>query len=212
MATAELGRRFSESTRGRVVALLRREPRTVDELASELDLTDNAIRSHLAALERDGLVRQEGVRRTPGAGKPALIYELHPAAHPLLSRAYSPVLDAVLEVIVDEVPERAEELMRLVGRRLAAELGVARAQGSPLERARIAADVLTSLGGDVVVTEEGGVHTIRSSGCPLSTTVSRRPEVCKAVETLVSEVTGESARECCQHGGNPKCCFVVGGS
>lgn len=211
MATAELGRRFSESTRGRVVSLLRRESRTVDELANELDLTDNAIRSHLAALERDGLVRQEGVRRTPGAGKPALLYELHPAAHPLLSRAYSPVLDAVLDVLVDEIPERADELMRLVGRRLAASLGVARHEGSLRERAQVAAGVLTALGGDVVVAEEDGVAVIRSSGCPLSTTVSRRPEVCRAIETLVSEVSGAPARECCQHGDRPRCCFRIGG-
>ena len=50
--------RFFASTRGQIVTLLRRALRTVDELAGELGLTDNAIRAHLAALERDGLVTQ----------------------------------------------------------------------------------------------------------------------------------------------------------
>ena len=40
--------RFFSSTRGRIVALLRRTSRTVDELAQALDLTDNAVRAHLA--------------------------------------------------------------------------------------------------------------------------------------------------------------------
>jgi predicted ArsR family transcriptional regulator len=47
--------RLLASTRGEIIALLRR---SVGEMAEELKLTDNAIRSHLAALERDGLVEQ----------------------------------------------------------------------------------------------------------------------------------------------------------
>lgn len=47
--------RFFESTRGRIIMLLRRASRTVEEVAQELDLTDNAVRAHLTTLERDGL-------------------------------------------------------------------------------------------------------------------------------------------------------------
>ena len=50
MDAIALGRRFLESTRGQVVLLLRRGARTVEELAQALGLTDNAVRSHLAAL------------------------------------------------------------------------------------------------------------------------------------------------------------------
>ena len=39
--------RFFASTRGQVVARLRRTPETVNELAAALGLTDNAVRSHL---------------------------------------------------------------------------------------------------------------------------------------------------------------------
>ena len=46
-----------------MVQLLRRASRTVEELAQALGLTDNAVRAHLATLERDGLVRQGGLRR-----------------------------------------------------------------------------------------------------------------------------------------------------
>ncbi|MBX6333083.1 MAG: helix-turn-helix domain-containing protein, partial [Gemmatimonadaceae bacterium] len=91
MASVDFGRRFLESTRGRLFALLRRGARTVDELAQSLGMTDNAVRAHLTGLERDGLVRQAGVRRGAGAGKPALLYELHPDAEPLFSKAYAPV-------------------------------------------------------------------------------------------------------------------------
>src|SRR5437868_15372903 len=120
MSVAALGTRFLETTRGQLTTLLRRGARTVEELAASLELTDNAIRNHLSSLERDGLVRQAGVRRGPGAGKPAALFELHPAAESLFSRAYAPVLAAMVDVVVDELPpERADEVFRAMGRRLA---------------------------------------------------------------------------------------------
>src|SRR6266496_4119842 len=77
--------RFFASTRGRIVTLLRRNSRTVEELAQELTLTDNAVRAHLATLERDGIVQQRGVRR--GSGKPSYIYDLTPEAEYLFPKA-----------------------------------------------------------------------------------------------------------------------------
>ena len=70
MDAIALGRRFLESTRGQVVLLLRRGARTVEELAQALGLTDNAVRSHLAALERDGLVRRMAFAEERGRGSP----------------------------------------------------------------------------------------------------------------------------------------------
>ena len=69
---------------------LRRASRTVEELAHTLDLTDNAVRAHLATLERDGLVRQAGLRRGPG--KPSYTYDLTPESERLFPKAYGPVL------------------------------------------------------------------------------------------------------------------------
>jgi predicted ArsR family transcriptional regulator len=116
-------RRFFESTRGRVVTLLRRAGFTVDELARELDLTDNGVRAHLAVLERDGIVRQRGsVRRSSGGGKPAYVYELTQEGEDLFPKAYEPTLRRLLDVLGERLgPEESEALLRLVGRRLAGE-------------------------------------------------------------------------------------------
>lgn len=209
MSLTDLGRRVADSTRGRIVAHLRRGASTVDELARAVGTTDNAVRSHLIALERDGMVRQEGVRRGPGAGKPATLYDLHPGAEPLLSRAYPPVLAAVLDVIIEELPpRRADEVLREVGRRLAGSLG-GEADGDLRERVAAAAAALVQLGGDVEVIDDDEGLTIRGYGCPLSAAVACRPEVCRAVETLVSEIAGASVHECCDHGQRPRCCFSV---
>jgi LemA protein len=69
---------------------------TVDELANAIGVTDNAIRLHLTALERDGLVRAEGVRREGSVGKPATLYAITPDGQVALSKAYEPVLSTLL--------------------------------------------------------------------------------------------------------------------
>src|SRR5882672_10770437 len=104
MGLMQFGARVMEGTRGRIISLLRRGARTVEELAQSVELTDNAVRAQLTSLERDGLVRQEGVRRGPGAGKPAVLYQLYPDAEPLFSAAYPPVLTELLDALGDELP------------------------------------------------------------------------------------------------------------
>jgi predicted ArsR family transcriptional regulator len=209
MTPAGLNKRFLETTRGQIVALLRRSARTVDELAQALGLTDNAVRAHLATLERDGLVAQVGVRRSPGAGKPATLYELHPDAEPLFSRAYAPVLRAMLDVIAERMtPDAAASLMRDVGRRLAAQLG-RDVTGGLHARVHAAAALLSALGGEAYVEKGDDRLQLRGYGCPLSAAVTARAEVCRAVEALLSEVIGTTVREHCDRGDRPRCCFHV---
>lgn len=209
MAQTSVNSRFMETTKGQIVALLRRGQRTVEELARAVDLTDNAVRAHLATLERDGLVRHSGVRRSPGAGKPAALYELHPEAEPLFSRAYAPFLSALLEELASRLSrDTIETLLEGMGRRLAA--ASLPPPAAPFDaRLRAAVELLNSLGGVAEIEQRDGVHVIRGWGCPLSAAVARRPEVCRAVETLLSDVVGVQVRQCCAHGERPSCCFEV---
>jgi predicted ArsR family transcriptional regulator len=210
MSAGNLDRRFLETTRGQVVGLLRRRAHTVEELASALGLTDNAIRSHLASLERDGLVRQIGVRRGQGVGKPATLYELDPGAEPLLSRAYAPVLGALLDEIAEQFPgDDARQVMEGAGRRLASMIG--RAPASDLRtRVAAAAALLTSLGGLAEVERKEGALVIRGcGGCPLSAATNRHPGLCRAVEVLLTEYIGAPVRECCERQERPRCHFEI---
>jgi predicted ArsR family transcriptional regulator len=208
LVSADLSRRFFETTRGRVLAHLRRSPATVEELATVLGLTDNAIRAHLTTLERDALVRQAGVRRGPGAGKPAAVYELAADAETKFSRAYAPLLTALLDELSTRLPtSEAEALMRDAGSRLADAMP---ARSSALaDRVREAVALLNDLGGDVSIEHESGGIRLRGSGCPLSATVATRPEACRAVQGLLAGVIGTPVLLCCEREPRPRCCFTV---
>lgn len=198
--------RFFASTRGRIVDLLRRTSRTVDELAQALGLTGNAVRAQLAALERDGVVRPHGLRK--GGGKPSVTYELAPDTELMLSRAYQPLFGALLETLGATLPKaQLVTLLRDAGRRLARQLAPLR--GEPTARAAAASAVLNDLGGlTVVEPQSSGGWVIRSDGCPLSALVLKRPELCKAVEVMVAELVGAPVRERCdRRGDRPRCRF-----
>ncbi len=206
MAQQRWNQRFFASTRGQIILLLRRESRTVEELAQALRLTDNAVRAHLATLERDGLVCQRGVRR--GSGKPSYIYDLTTDAETLFPKAYGVVMRQLLQVLCENMSsEQVEAFLRTTGQRLAAQWNVP--PGDVQARLQVAIDVLNELGGLTELEERDGIYTIRGYSCPLAAIVPGHPEVCRLAETLLTELIGMPIHEQCSSGETPQCRFVV---
>lgn len=201
--------RFLETTRGRVLALLRREPRTVSEVADLLDVTESAVRSHLGSLERDGLVAREALRRL-GVGKPPRLWASTPEAEELFPKAYDAVLSALLGVLEEDLdPGTLEDLLRRVGRRAAPASG---AGEDPDTRLAVALEVLEALGSEPRVREDEEGTWIEGSSCPLSVVVPEHPGVCVLLESLLEELLGTAVRERCDRGGGrPSCAFLVAG-
>lgn len=208
--------------RGRIIALLRRKERSVEELAEELGVTDNAVRAQLTVMEREGVVQQAGVRHTGAVGKPAMLYAIRPAAASLFSTAYAPTLRALLQSLESRMSAKElEALFEDVGRRLAggdapgAEPSVHRRRDDrSLEaRAQDAARVLTALGAEIDVERTRDGMLLRGHACPLSEAVRQQPGVCKAITQLVIETTGAHVEERCQRsrdeGGPMRCCFEI---
>jgi len=206
MALQHWNQRFFVSTRGRIVTLLRRASHTVDELAGALGLTDNAVRAHLATLERDGFVRQQGTRR--GAGKPAYVYSLSPEAEQLFPKAYGPVLHELLDVLCEKMAAgEVDVLMRIAGRRMASQWYIP--PGPVRGRLHSAVEILNQLGGLAELEEHDGFYTIRSYGCPLAAAVPGHPEVCHFTESLLTELVKVPVQEHCDSCEQQRCRFVV---
>lgn len=202
----QVDKRFFESTRGQIVTMLRASPCTVEDLAGKLDLTDNAIRAHLLTLERDGLVRQSGLRRGPR--KPHFTYALTPEADSLFPKAYDALLNQLIAVLKNRLkPAEIEEVLREVGRAVASG---APEEGADLEkRVHTAVRVLETLGGATEIEHDDDKIVIRGHGCPLAAAVTVHPEVCHLAETLVAEIVKVPVKEHCDRSGSPKCRFEI---
>lgn len=208
MDKTRLGRRFFESTRGRIVTLLRGSAGTVNELAEKLGLTDNAVRAHLLTLERDGLVRQSGIQR--GHRKPHFAYELMPEAELLFPKSYDTLLNQLVTVLKGRLSSKAlKDVLREVGRSMAERESQSK-RGGLESRTQNALQVLETLGGAATIATDDGKLIIRSEACPLAAAVSEHPEICQLAESLVAEVVGAEVKERCERSGiQPRCRFEI---
>jgi len=208
MKGTKFGQSFFESTRGQVLGLLRRGIATVEELSTQLDLTDNAVRAHLTTLERDGLVERRGTQRGPR--KPHVNYVLTAEAEQLYPKAYSTLFNQLLTTLKQRFG--AEELQSILG-----EVAESLAAGNTPEpnesitsRAERAVTTFESMGGSPTLKKEDDRLEILSvTSCPFDTSVSKHPEVCRLAEAFLCEVTGLKIKEHCQKGEHPKCSFEI---
>jgi predicted ArsR family transcriptional regulator len=206
MAGLSFTDRFFASTRGRIVSRLRRGDATVEELAAHLGVTDNAVRAQLAALERDGIIRHDGVRR--GVRKPSHLYRLTETVEPLLSRLYAPMfIELVRELSARLEPDELAATMRAVGHRLA--VAVPAAQGDLASRVAAASALLNDLGGVTEVERHGEKLVIRGFSCPVSVATSEQSVVCDAVESLLQVLLGPPVQVRCDRKNGARCCFEV---
>lgn len=198
--------RLLESTRGRVLALLRTKNRTVNELAEELDLTDNAVRAHLLSLERDGLVHQAGTQ--PGVRKPHATYALTAESEQIFPKAYGSLFDLLLGVLSKKLsPRELRAALREVGKKVADNHLLA-LEGKPRkQRIEAALRILKELGGAATFHESE--RLIRGHGCPLAAATAHHPEACLIAESLLTQIIGTPVKERCIHGVQPSCRFEV---
>jgi len=207
MEVMKLDQRFFESTRGQIVTILRSSPCTVEELATRLELTDNAVRAHLSTLERDGIVRQSGIRR--GARKPHFTYALTEEADGLFPKAYDALLNQLIAVLKHRLsPTEIEDVLREVGRAVAANIPNGH-DASLQSRVQKALRVLEAIGGSAEIEQHDGKIVIRGNGCPLAAAVSVHPEVCRLAETLVGEIVKVPVVEKCDRESRPQCRFEI---
>lgn len=201
--------RFFSSTRGQIVTLLRRQDATVDELATTLELTDNAVRSHLAALERDGLVAQTGVRR--GVSKPAVVYGLTREAGRLFKKSDASLLRTLLRVLKERLPgQQLHEVYSSTGSAVAAQFPPA--HGTLEDRVQQSAVALGELGGLAEIEATDSAYLIRGYSCPFAATSPEHPAVCQLATAFLTEYIGAPVEARCQlanSNGAPRCLFEI---
>lgn len=199
-------RRFLNSTRGQIVEILRDGPSTVADLSQILSLTDNAVRTHLTTLERDGLVRQSGERA--GSRKPHLAYELTSDAEDLFPKAYAPILDALLEKLQRHLgKELSHEFLGELGREMAA--GHHDPEATFDANLTAALKVIEGLGARVRIECSDDKITVCGAGCPLASVVKNHDSICDMFAQFIAQIVDRSVSQKCQQGERPQCRFEM---
>ena len=191
-------------TRWDLLGELCRRAQTASELGEAVGTSANAVRVHLEALQRAGLVSYEVVRR--GVGKPTHVYTLTSSGESLVSRAYAPALAAILAAARSRMNGGFLPMLRAAG----IALGQGGIDGRE-ERDGVsdAARLLESLGAPVDREQSGGSALLRVECCPLAAVTRQTPEVCAMMEAAVEAVSGMRTRHLCAPGSHPRCAFEI---
>ena len=195
-----------DSTAGNLLLQLRQSPKTIEELAKALRLTDNAVRNQIKKLEAANLVSRSGAR--PGVSKPSVLYAITLEGQIQFSTIYLPVLSQFFRSAETKCSAAELEIfMKDIGKSLAKRYP--KPVGEVTRRVRSAARLLKSFGGLPVVKTKNGTLVIQSMGCPLAALTSENSAACKVIESLLAEYVSASVKTCCDMRGEPNCCFEI---
>ena len=182
--------RFFQSTRGRIVAELRRRgTASAADLAGLFGLSPNAIRQQLVVLERDALVVEKPVRRGPT--KPTLEFSLTNEAEKLFPQHYDKMLSAVLrEVRETHGDAGVDAIFRGIAGRAATKAKGRVTASEPEARVAQLTEVLCDSGVMAEYSLIDGGFALHEHTCPYSSVAKDNPEVCSVIHHVMDETLG----------------------
>ncbi|RKD21723.1 transcriptional regulator [Ammoniphilus oxalaticus] len=200
------------STRNEILNMLKLHGSlTVSGMASQLQITEMAVRRHLNTLERDDLIASKMVRQA--MGRPTNVYSLTEEADHLFPRHYS---EFALDFLQDlEELEGQEKIKRLFDRReeRMSEKYKKQVKGETLREKVSQLAELQNEKGYMVEVEEGpagGSFILKEYNCPISQVAKEYNEACDCELSLFEKVLeAHVERNECIAQGEDKCVYVI---
>lgn len=185
---------------------------TVDELASGLTITRNAVRQHLAALENAGVVIASETR--PSGGRPQQLYVLSDKGFEMFPRQYTLLAKLLVEAVVQEGGNAGlAKCMKTMGlaasKQLQAEQPLMKTQA---ERVSKLVSVMKQLGyGAKEVPNAGKTTIIEADNCVFHNLAREHAEICQFDLALMANFSGQPVdHQSCMARGDNVCRFKLG--
>jgi len=185
-----------QTTRARIVDLLRGRAATVDDITNELELAPATVRRHLDVLLRDGMVEMRS-ERLP-LGRPHFVFTLSPAGREAQPGHHIHLVAAVLETILALTPADTDDRSgrqvaalvfdRMAGQLLSRSRPAVNAADLP-GRLRQATDVLTGAGLEFALSAREEGYVVSGTGCPCTRLLSGSSE-CPHEPDVLSALAG----------------------
>jgi len=186
---------------------------TLDQLSTRLGVSRNAVRQHVTALERDGLVTATGMR--PGTRRPSRTYGLTDGGAEEFPRRYDLLALSLLEALRDTVPdETTESVLTALVDRVAARWLPALERLEPGARAAEVVRIMNQLGYHAHAGPDGqaashGTPGIEAVNCVYHRVARETRLVCRFDEQLLSRLLGADVRlTSCMAEGDGSCVFA----
>ena len=196
-----------QSTRELILhALKASAPSKIDQLAKAADISPVTVRHHLNALQAEGLIEVESIRRS--VGRPYHVYSLSEKGHELFPKKYFSLANRLLEELKERLPADTvnEIFISLVDRMLQERAD--EFEGLPLEERLNYVINLLRTEGFLARWEKmaDGRYQIIEYSCPYISMGQQHAEVCTLDKQLMISVLGTAVEQqsCMLHGDD--CC------
>ena len=189
--------------------LRRKQAASAEVISAQLGITPNAVRQHLAGLEREGLVKSEPHRSK--RGRPSLMFSLTDKADAAFPKRYGQLATMLLTELTEMGgPALLDEVFARVADRYA---GGIQAQLVGLTFEQKLERIVEAIGraGTLAEQEEtpDGVR-VTIHNCPFRNTALKYPQVCTITpRLLVKLLDAQVSQEASIHRRDPYCAFLV---
>jgi predicted ArsR family transcriptional regulator len=181
-------------------------------LADLLSISRTAVKQHLVALEKDGMVEQ-GSLQTSG-GRPTQRYVLTNSGKEQFPRQYSWFAQLLIETIQTEKNNNGlKKYLERIGSNVSLKFTPTISDLPIKERLNKVANILTGLGYEAKVLasrDKKEVSKIEISNCVFHQLAMSCPDVCAFDKSLLAKLTGKEVElQSCMTLGDNMCCFGI---
>ncbi len=198
------------NTKSHILSVVQQQPQTILQLCAQLNLTRTAVNLPIKQLLAEGLIHGKVEQRSGQVGKPSIVYEATQGTEDLHSKAYQPILSALIEQIQDQSGEDAlADLLQHTGRRMArATLG--KASSDCRANIEAAMKVADALGATTQLHEQAdGTFIVTNRTCPAAAAARANGHVCQIMAAFFAQATGGEATEFCRRDERMVCQYKI---
>jgi predicted ArsR family transcriptional regulator len=187
--------------------------KTINEIASAVDLSNNAVRKYLFELERNGYIVKQTQKRD--IGRPVELYSLHSNALNAFPKVYGEFAISLINELKNELGEaRTKKILSEVGKTLGKEIQINYSkevdQSSLEQRVITLVKIFEDYGKYPTVLEDEEYYYIRNSNCLLFSIVKEHSIVCEVDQNIVELMLKSKAeKQQCLKNDEPFCQYRI---
>jgi DeoR family transcriptional regulator, suf operon transcriptional repressor len=187
---------FPKNTKNLILNILLDGPKSVGEIATNLKIQKNAIRSHLETMEKEEVVKS--YFKAEKLGRPKKVYEITPTGRELFPRKYDAILSLLIQKVEDnQGHEYVKKIMMSIADTMASEISEKISKGSTSANLRKSLNILNAWSNDIgfmssLHEEDDGSYSIISHNCIVhKAAVAHQDAICQGFHnTLIQKALG----------------------
>ncbi|OAI21078.1 transcriptional regulator [Methylomonas lenta] len=161
------------------------EGASIDEMATEMEISRTAVKQHLVGLEKQQLVQEAALNIT--GGRPARSYTLTEQGINRFPKQYAWFCNLLLSELSAELgAEALEKMMWNMGVKLGRSLLPQFSHKTPQQKTLALIDLMQSLGYHAELLQQDGQTTIKAVNCVYHDLAQEHPQLCQFDQAFIS--------------------------